>query len=212
MAETSRRTGVTRLTDAELELLDQAVCRWGSRASYRAEIFSEQYNRPSHGLDDATLNETLDCFEKLGWITGRTYSSPWSETDRSVELTPTGGQLWESERLPDWGRYVMDTGGAWITNELRRHRASIFGYSPKSVRKFFEIGRMCGFFGLTAGPIRTAAAVRKWIYWREPQTVYLLSSWIESWDSYPDWERMESMRTWWRFPDEIGKLWGLPSM
>jgi hypothetical protein len=210
MADTSRRTGVSGLTDAELELLDQAVWRWGSRASYRTEFFAAQYNRPCHGLDDNTLFSTLDRFEKLGWTTGRDYSSPWSNSDRSVELTPSGGQLWESERLPDWNRYVMDSGGAWMCNERTRHRASIYGYSPIIVRQFFDIGRMCGFFGVNAGPVRTAVAVRSWIYWRPPQSLYLLSSWIESWRENVDWERMESMRTWWRFPDEIGKLWGLP--
>src|SRR5262249_5200981 len=210
MGETSRRTGVSGLTDAELELLDQTVWRWGSRASYRSEFFSGQYNRPCHGLDDAALNDTLDRFEKLGWTTGRNYSSPWSDADRTVELTSAGGHLWESERLPDWLRYVMDTGGGWVCTNRTRHRVSIYGYSPTIVREFFDVGTACGFFGVTAGPIRTAVAKRKWIYWRPPQVVHLLSSWIESWHSDVDWQRMEAMRTWWRFPDEIGKLWGLP--
>jgi hypothetical protein len=210
MAEISRRTGVSGLTDAELELLDQAVWRWGSRASYRTEFFLGQYNRPCHGLDDAALSSVLDRFEELGWTTGRNYSSPWSDTDRSVELTTVGGRLWEAERLPDWTRYVMDSGGAWVCTTPTRHRASIYGYSPIIVREFFDVGRVCGFFGVAADPIRTAAAIRPWIYWRPPQAVYLLSSWIESWDSEVDWERMETLRTWWRYPDEIGKLWGLP--
>jgi hypothetical protein len=153
------------------------------------------------------LFRTLDHFESLGLTTGRDYSSPWSETDRSVELTNKGGQLWESERLPDWNRFILDSGGGCIPT---RHRAAIYGYSPMSIREFFDVGTSCGFFGVSTGPIRTAAAARKLIYWRPPQTVYLLSCWIEASNSEIDSERMESLRTWWRIPDEIGALWGLP--
>jgi hypothetical protein len=210
MTDVSRRTGITSLTDAELELFDAAILQWGSRAICKAEYFVAQYNRPFHGLDDATLNRTLDRFEELGWTTGRPYSSPWSENDRSIELTTTGGHLWESERSPDWNRHVMDVGGGWVCTEPKRHRASIYGYSPKIIREFFDIGKECGFFGVNVGPIRMAKATRTWIYWKSPQSLHLLSSWIESGNSKIDWERMQSIRTWWRFPEEIGKLWGLP--
>lgn len=207
MAETSRRTGVSGLTDAELELLDQAVWRSGTRASYRTEVFSGQYNRPSHGLDDLTLKNTLDRFENSGWTTGRDYSSPWSKTDRTVELTRCGGQLWESERQPDWNRYVMDFGVAWGFDDRERYRASMYGFSPRIVREFFDAASNCGFFSVV-GPTRMAAATRKWVYWRPRQVVYGLFFWIR--DSKGNWSQMEVNRTWWRFPDEIGKLWGLP--
>jgi hypothetical protein len=207
MAEMSRRTGFSQLTDLELELLDQAVLQPGSRASFRNEVFPGQYNRPSHGLDDAALNRTLDRFEELGWVSGRNYSSPWSDADRSIELTSLGGQLWESERLPDWTRHVMDSGVGWGFDDRKRYRASMYGYSPRIVREFFDAARISGFFRIV-GPTRTAAAMRKWVYWRPRQMEHRLSFWIRDTDG--DWRRREDIRTWWRFPDEIGKLWGMP--
>jgi len=200
--------------------------RGGTRASFRTEFFKYHYNRPCHGLDDATLYATLDRFESLGWTTGRNWSTHWSKTDRTVELTDKGGELWEAERLPDWGRYVTDSGGGWICSMPTRHRVKIYGFSQRIVREFFDIGRSCGFFDLDVGPLRLAVATRPWIYWKPPRAVHLLSWWSESlappdgqdlaaviafgkrWQSM--WEQLESMRTWWRFPHEIGKLWGLP--
>src|SRR5436309_2035593 len=102
MADTSRRTSVSGLTDAELELLDAVMFTYGSRAVLRAGIFSAQYNRPCHGLDDEALKAILDRFEEEGWTAGHDYESPWSASDRTVEMTPAGGQIWESERRPDW--------------------------------------------------------------------------------------------------------------
>ncbi len=204
------RAGVTNLTDAELSLLDQAVWKPGTRAVYRMASFSWQYNRTCHCLSDSKLNETLDRFEMRGWTTGRNISTSWSATDRTVELTQKGGQLWESERLPDWSRYVIDSGGARTFDEPTRHSVLIYGHSPTIVREFYDIGRECKFFGIQASEVRTASALRSWIYWRPPQRLYLLASWIESYNNHVDWDNMEALRTWWRFPDEISKLWGLP--
>jgi hypothetical protein len=214
MADTSRRTGISGLKDAELELLDALVIWVGSRASLRAKSFPGQYNRPSHGFDDVELKAILDRFEKEGWTTGEDYTNSRSEADRSVIMTPTGGQVWESERLPDWTRHVMDRGSGGAPE---RSRIAIFGHSPVIVRAFFDAGRAGGFFNFAAGPIHTGSAQRKWIYWRPPQTLFLLSAWVEPWNREGewwkrdvDWQLMESMRCWWRFPDEIGTLWGLP--
>lgn len=210
MVDTSRRTGVSGLTDAELELLDAVFFRYGSRAVLSAGVFSGQYNRPCHGLSDHALQAVLDRFEKEGWTAGHDYASAWSASDRTVEMTPDGGRIWESERRPEWNRYVMDTGGGWTCTKPTRHRVAIYGFSPNVVRAFFDIGSSCGFFGVSAGPTRTAVASRQFVYWRPAQPVYLLSSWIVSGNTGVDWPSMEERRCWWRFSDEIGKLWGLP--
>src|SRR5580704_14966367 len=91
MVEIGGRTGASGLSDAELELLDVVAIFGGSRANFCGETFSNQYNRPFHGLNDAILKSTLDRFENEGWTTGTDYSSPWSEWDRSIEMTPAGG-------------------------------------------------------------------------------------------------------------------------
>lgn len=217
MVNTSRRTGVSGLMDAELELLDAVFFRYGSRAVLRAGVFSGQYNRPCHGLSDQALQTILDRFEKEGWTTGRDYASPWSASDRTVEMTPAGGLIWESERRPEWTRYVIKRGASGIFNAPTRHRVAIYGFSPNVVRSFFDVGSACRFFAVNIGPVRTAVAMRQLIYWRPAQPVYLLSSWLLSWSmrvDWPhlsvDWPLMEQDRSWWRFPDEIGKLWGLP--
>ena len=210
MADISRRTGVSDLTDVELELLDVLAIMSGPRASFRTGVFEWQYNRPSHGLDDAALQATLDRFEKEGWTTGDDYASHWSESDRSIRLTPRGGQLWESERLPDWTRHVIAFGFGPPRPDSTRHRERVGGGSLVIVRAFFDARCRCGFFDFAAGPIRMCVAQRQWIYWRPPQPLYLLSAWVESWGWDADRELLESMRCWWQFPVEISKLWGLP--
>src|SRR5690242_15904742 len=121
----NRRTGVSNLTDAELLILDIAANLGGTRRLFRREVFPYQYNCPTHGLDDATLNQTLDRFETQGWLTGENFEVPGSGTDRSIRVTPAGGQLWEAERLPDWTRHVMEVYGRTRPG-TKRHRVSIF--------------------------------------------------------------------------------------
>jgi hypothetical protein len=209
MNNKSRRTGVTDLTDAELEVLDQVAMGSGGRASFRAGVFSEQYNRPFHGLDEEALKASFDRFENLGWTTGRDLSSHWSASDRSVEITAGGGILWESERLPDWTRLVTDVYGRRRPGS-QRHRVSIIAHSPAFARAFFDAGCQSGFFAFSRGPLRAFSGYRRLIYWKLPQRVHVFSAWLELWHSPTDWSLMESNRCWWRFPDEIGTLWGLP--
>src|SRR6266508_3060319 len=109
-------------------------------------------------------------------------------------MTPMGGKLWESERLPDWTRRVTDVYGGSRCADSLRHRVSIFGHSPVITRAYFDAGSRCGLLDFGPGPIRTGVGRRRLIYWRPPQTVYLLSAWVESWIWRVDWDRMESMR------------------
>ncbi len=204
-----RRTNATDLTDAELILLDVAAYLGGSRCLFSRDVLPLQYNYPSHDLDDVELAQTLDRFEAQGWITGEDFINRRSNPDRSIKITLDGAGVWESERRPDWSRNVTDTSGRTIPN-TERHRIRIYGHSLAICREFFDVACACGYYDYDGGRVRTAASHDQLVYWRPAQRIYLLSAWVSSWHMPTDWTYFEANRTWWRRPDEIGKLWGLP--
>lgn len=204
-----RRTGGTDLTDAELLLFDIIATMGGTYRFFHPDIFPLQYNYPSHELDTEALRETLHRFESLGWTSGEDYIDHWSRRDRSIRITDAGARLWESERKPDWSRFVMDWYGRSVS-DTGRHRVSVLGHSRSICRTFFDVSCDCGFFDFDGGRVVTARATRQIVYWRKEQTVYLVSAWLNSWCSPTDWNYFQRRRIWWRFPGEIGILWELP--
>ena len=108
MTDLPFRTGASSLTDSELILLDvlfDVRCWFGSlRESTSRATFGEVWNlRYSHGLDDDSLRETLASLCDRGLLA----RSP----DPSGELfvmTSHGGEIWSSERCPDWDRFCTD--------------------------------------------------------------------------------------------------------
>lgn len=202
-AQLGRRTGVTPLTDAELTIIDIAAMGIARRRLYRDSIFREQWNRPSHGLDDKTLVKTLHRFETEGLVTSEACYDRHGRPDRTVRLTEVGGSLWESERLPDWMRYVTD-----IYSE---NRISLYGYSADTCERYFQVACDAGLINYNGGRIRLAVADRQLIYWRSPQPVHLLCAAVtegpDGTVNFADWSFFETHRSWWRFPDEIATFW-----
>ncbi|EMB17997.1 hypothetical protein RE6C_01241 [Rhodopirellula europaea 6C] len=168
-----------------------------------------QYNYPSHDLDDLELAQALDRFEARGWITGEDFINRKAKPDRSIKITLDGADVWESERHPDWSRNVTDTSGRTIP-DTERHRIRIYGHSLAICREFFDAACACGYYDHDGGQIVTAEGHDQLVYWRPAQRIYLLSAWVNSWSLRTAWPGFEARRTWWRTPDEIGKLWGLP--
>ena len=198
-----KRTCVSTLTDAELVLFD---CLFDVYAGYRQlmhEGFSGFWNRPSHGLDDLTLIQTLERFEALGLLSSEPYYDVSGEPDRLVHLTAVGGALWESERQPNWNRYLIDTHSA--------HRVSIYGHSADICSDFFEAACKAGLINYTGGRILRAVAPRKLIYWRPLQPVHVVCAPIAEVDKqqypWPSWTCLDAHRSWWRVPNEIADLW-----
>lgn len=197
-----RRTGVSALTNEELLILDIAAIDGGRRRQYRHAVFSEQWNYPSHGFDDETLVQTLDRFETEGFVTSKTSFDRHGHPDRTVRLTEVGGSLWESERLPDWPRYVSDI--------YPRNRISIYGYSAETCQRYFAVACESGLVNYNNGRVITAVSQRRLIYWRPSQAVHLLcarGAELPGTSFNIDWDYFESHRSWWRFPNEIGTLW-----
>lgn len=202
-SQLGRRSGVSALTDAELTIIDIAAMGIARRGLYRDSIFLEQWNRPSHGLDDETLVRTLHRFETEGLITSEACYDQRGRPDRTVRLTAVGGSLWESERLPDWMRYVSD--------RYPKNRISIYGYSAGTCDRYFRVACDARLITCNGGRIRRAVADRQLVYWRPSQPVHLLSAPVTEGPldmvCCIDWSYFESQRSWWRFPDEIATFW-----
>lgn len=211
MRQPIARTASTSFSDTELLILDAAAMDGGLRSMYLQDRFSSQFNFPSHRLDDDSLNATLDRWERSGWITGEARTNRHGVADRTVWLTAAGGQLWESERKPDWSRYVADWYNPWRMGG-ERPRVSIFGHSASICKSFFRAGCQSGFFDYRGGKTACGKGRRQLIKWRRPQTVFLLSAWLERTDSPTDWSLLEMKRCWWRFPNEIAKFWDWPAL
>lgn len=197
-----RRSGMSDLTGAELVILDIAATVGSRRRLYRDSVFVQQWNCPSHGLNDETLVRTLHRFETEGIITSEACYDRQGRPDRTVRLTEVGGSLWESERLPDWMRYATDIHPG--------NRISIYGYAADTCERFFQVACDANYVIYAGGRIRRAVAERKLIYWRPAHPVYLLCAAVakEPWSlGRTDWSYFESNRSWWRFANEIATFW-----
>lgn len=199
---TATRTGVSKLTDAELILFDCAFNGVAGQRLFRDAVFAQQWNRTSHGLSDEALFSTFKRFEAEGLISSEAFYDSRGNPDRTVQLTEAGGALWESERLPDWSRYVTDM--------YPQNRISIYGHTPNVCDLYFHVACEASLINYCEGRIRRGVALRKLIYWRPAQPVYLLSAAVakgkDSQYHFTDWTYFESHRVWWRFADEIATL------
>lgn len=208
MTDRIERTHVSALTDSELLILDMAATCGGCRRMYHPDVFAEQFNHPSHNLTLEHVTRVLDYFEQDGLITGVEFVDRWGRPDKEVLATAKGGALWESERAPDWSRYLECLYNGRDGHE--RIRFSIYGHSPQICRAYFEAARDAGQLDYGNGRIKTGIGSRPLVWWRPAQTVYLLSVWLESWRCNTDWSYLEMKRCWWFSPEEISKLWEWP--
>lgn len=208
MTKKTERTGVSTLTDSELLILDMAATLGGCRKMYHPEVFPYRFNYPSHELTLTQVNDVLDRFEREGLITGDEFIDRFGNRDKEVLATHKGGELWETERNPDWSRYLDCRYQARDGKD--RIRVSIYGHSGKVCKDYFDAACDSGVLDYRGGRICHAVGCRPLIWWRPTQTVYMLSAWLESWTCRPDWSNLEMKRSWWYSPDEISKFWGWP--
>lgn len=209
MTKTFERTGSTDLTDSELLILDNIALLGGFCSMYVNDNFPYQFNYPEHGLDNKSLLATLARFESEGMIVSERTKNRHDKFDLTLRVTMLGGSIWESERKPDWTRYIEDIYRPPRPNS-ERFRVSILGHSREICHAFFDAGIHSGFVDYRGGRIATASGSRSLIYWRPVESVFMLSAWVESEHSETDWKHFEMKRCWWRFAYEIGKLWGWP--
>lgn len=201
------RTRITALSDAELLILDILATNRSRRRNFRRDVFGPQFNYPCHDLDDDTLEQTLESFADEGLVSCEEYFDDRSH--RYLALTSAGGRLWESERRPDWTRYVTGIYSGFRPR-TQRPRIAIYGHSLSICRAYFDAGCSSGHFHYRGGRNASADCNRQLIYWRPTARVYVVSAWLESWSCETDWSYLEMKRSWWSSPDEIGKFWGWP--
>ncbi len=209
MTKQIERTGVSALTESELLILDIASTCGGCRRMYHPDVFSKQFNYPSHKLTLAQLTGVLDSFEREGYIVGKEFVDRWGQPDKEVLATAKGGALWETERAPDWSRYLDCLYHGRSGHE--RIRFSIYGHSPQVCGAYFEAACESGLIDFKGGRTKVGIGQCQLIWWRPAQTVYLFSAWLESWNCHAEWSLLETKRCWWFSPDEISKLWGWPT-
>jgi len=218
MPETLRRTNATSLTDDELTLFDVLFAHpAGLRMLRRDTIWGTFLRR--HSLDDEQLDEALRQFVAAGWMTSRPFPKRFGP---NFELTPEGGDLWESERLPDWNRYATESYDYW--------GVSITATSPQTCEDFWRIGCETSFFEVHGAPQVLRASYRDSgrLPWKGLGRLHVL---IAAYDETPLDESSASMeagqeqvqrrselsgelerrRTWWRSADESDKFWPDPA-
>lgn len=112
MTDLPYRTNASSLTDSELILLDVLFdCRCEFRL-LRGSVFKPQWNLPySHNLPDSQLRQTLTTLCQRGIL-----SSTIEDRRELFAMTSDGGEVWSSERSPDWNRFCMERYTTTIRN------------------------------------------------------------------------------------------------
>jgi hypothetical protein len=123
---------------------------------------------------------------------------PW------IALTPAGGRLWELERRPDWDRFCIDfsrpegSRGRWV---LRIH-------SPLAAvaEQFLDAATACGLYAPLASRIARREVRARIVPWKPRQTLAEVRVPLRSVNEPArpvDWQRYETLRTWWRSIPEL---------
>ena len=204
----SRRTNATSLSTDELTLLD-ALFPYGSYFHHlRREVVWEQ-KLLRHDLDGPELRSVFRRWLDLGWI-----DLEREESKSYFRLAPPGVAVWETERKPDWRRYVTDT-----YRELPSGKpyVMILAHDREIAEDFWRIGSRTGRFKATDSPIRQRV-LRNYslIEWLPARDIHVLVGMLRDWnvveptnnkDPIERGPEAEKERTWWRFPWETSKFW-----
>jgi hypothetical protein len=207
MEQSLSRTYATTLTDDELILLDVMFDGGAPFRLLRRNVFQDQWNCHSHNLSDEQLRETLKRLVESGLL-------KTERRDRRTyfQLTPDGGQKWETERLPVWHRYATDKYGE---TPLGKPFVTITARSSQSRDDFWRIGCEVGFFAYTNGRIKTSMIKNHvLIPWKTFPSLYVLVAVLDDWFASTDWRAFDARRTWWRVVrsrsplGSLGSGWG----
>jgi hypothetical protein len=210
-----RRTHATPLSDDELILLDVMFDAGASLRLLRRSVFADQWNHPSHNLDDDQLRDTIDRFCEAGILA----SEPFTWRDEMVSiywLTPHGGTLWEAERTPVWERYV--SGRRSFTRSSGREIVSFCALSENVLSDYWRLGDIDMWRS-------DVVRVRFWqisrhaiIPWKDFPRIHAAVIYVKDNDSggvcqdaqvYKGawgWRLYESRRTWWQSVKELQKF------
>lgn len=104
MTDIPYRTNASSLSDSELILLDVLFDCYCEFQFLRDSIFKPQWNLSySHGLTDSQLRQSLIALCQSGILSTRV-----EDRCELFAMTPAGGEVWSSERCPDWERFCME--------------------------------------------------------------------------------------------------------
>jgi hypothetical protein len=197
------RTRRTALTDDELCLLDALFdCTDRARMLGRDAVLAR--NLPyTHNLDDDGVELALRRLGQAGLVRLRPADAR-PDLGPRVELTPSGGTLWEMERGPDWNRFCRDSSmpdrdGAWVL--------SVIAMDEAVGDDFLETAIACK---LHAADLPQAR--RRWVRvslvpWQPERRVVEWRVPLAPPDETPprlvDWAAYEANRTWWRSITEL---------
>lgn len=230
MKRVLRRTHATSLSDDELTLLDVIFPNENvARGLLLQKGFYPQWLR-RHALEDDELDEALTRFAKAGILT----TTRWPNDGHRLQgqtcftMTPEGGRIWESERLPDWSRYTTEM---YSRVPIEKESVTIVSTSPSICDDFWRIGWETGFFDcgwFEARPGRSRrATIRDYglLPWKRFDRLHVLVGIVEASPIQSGCEvtieenqrqqaerigmaeELDRRRTWWRFVEELSKFW-----
>jgi len=209
-----RRSNETDLSDDQLIIFDvlfDSYCTVNSLK--KGGGFSSRFNCASHAIDINELKDTLERLVTDGFMRFKLdVSGRNKQIVTYVGLTEKGGNLWEKERLPIWGKYVIDSSyhykGFW---EL-----SIVSPTLEVAKDFIEIAQECKMYELMDPNDLTIAEIQgdeteSLIPWKQFDKWYEITSHLsdktESVNFHQvNWALYESKLMWWRDVKELQTL------
>ena len=209
MRKAPLRTHTSDLTDDELILFDFLWDGDAPQHMLYSEAIAVHGNTPySHSIPDEQLPARfLDLVER-GLL--RSYA----ETQHAVRsygsedcfgLTKRGFEAWESERLPDWSRYINDS---WVNDCL-----TVAAISAEHGSRFIEICRESGLWDIgEAMPIHSVKTKVSLVEWKTFGEVHYfdIPTTLDGMRGSVNWTLYESKRSWWRSVSELGALAARP--
>ena len=203
--ETLARSHESNLSDRELFLLDFLFDAIAPRAMIDDENFPIHNNTPySHGFNTRELDAVLIKFSNEDVLFSEQHNHHGKQT-QYFGLTAKGGELWESERKPSWGRYIDDS--QELSKEEGIWKAKIRAFSPEILTESSAYYAESGFLGIPVSELEYAQVISSLVYWKEPFTVYECT-YLAREDECPkktNWAEYEKNRKWWRNVRELQK-------
>ncbi len=203
-----KRTHVSELSDSELMLLDFMFDSIVPRPLLEEGKFSTHHNTSySHGFNTEDLNRILQRLVDQGVLfSAKNFHNYWKKEIESFGLTPTGGNLWESERKPVWERYVED--GQTPTEKEDVWKSNICSYSQETLKSCAKFYIKTGFLDVPISELEyTQSESQGSIYWKTQRTMYECQYLAreEEGGEILDWTEYERNRVWWRHISELQK-------
>ena len=204
MRKAPPRTHASELTDDELVIFDFLWRDDAPRHMLYKEPLAVHANTPySHSIPDEELGARL--FDLVDRDLLRMHTSPpragrLPGSEESVGLTKRGFEAWESERRPDWTRYIEDS---WEDDCL-----TVAALSAELGSRFIEVCRESGVWNIGEETARCRVERHvSLVRWKTFDEVHYFELPVPEGTWRPtNWTLYESKRVWWGNVAELGSL------